>query len=530
MPYYLVHANTSLQKVTTAGVVSTVTLPSGVTMVNTRRARFAMIAGIVVGVNAFSRNVAITASTVVARLLNITGPTGAPTSASGAAGNITGTFRYAFSYVVKSGTTVLTESPLSSLSTPLTVNAKQIDLSSISTSSNTDVTHRFIYRTTNNGADLFKAGEIANNTATTYNDNLSDYDLGLLPVAENKGNPPGSDDTDYFRVIAAWKDRLFASPNVNLHRVHRSGNREPYSWGAEDYFVIGNDSEDAYGVTAFMARRDELVIAKRRQLWKLIGDTPDNYQLIKVADGIGAVSQEAALVVGDTCYFLGEDGFYEYGPAGVKSITRDTVHPWFTSDTYFNRSYFHNAFAKANQAYDTIELHLPAAGSSNIDRWVSYDRRQRMWTGPHKTSAFTPTAAGAMDDADGFSTPVMGSSAGYLYRQNQSTISDDGTAIEMDVVSKWHNGNTPDILKFWGQPAVVFKLESAGTLSVIPKVGDLDATAQDTMSVDLTDDGRVRLPRLGTGRFCQLRLYNNENNQGVTVYGYEIPFHEVGRR
>ncbi len=530
MSFYLLHAGTSLQKSTVAGVLTTITLPTGVTMVDTRPARFAILANQVVVVNATSRNIALNPSDLSTRLLNIAGPTAAASGATNGAGVLKGAYRFAYTYAITSGTTILTESPLSPITGPINTNNHSVGLTGVTTSATAGVNARIIYQTTAGGTSYFEADRIEDNVTTTITLNTSDYDLGLLPVMENKGNPPGVDGTDRFRLIIAWKDRLFASPANNPDYVYVSGNNEIYSWAESRRFTVSSKGEDETGVTAFMARRDELVIAKRRKLWKLIGTSPDDFEQILIADGIGAVSQDACVVIRDTCYFLGEDGFYEYGTDGVKKLSRETVQPWFTTDTYFNRAKFANAFCKYNQLYDKLELHLANVGSTNIDRWVEYDLKQRVWFGIHKTDAFTPTCAGAMDDTNGFSTPVIGGSNGFLYRQNQTTASDDATAIDMDITTKFHSGNTPDVEHYWDMVTIVNKIESGGgTLTVTAVVGDLDASAQTSQSVDLSND-RTVLPRLGYGRFAQLRFQNSTAGKSVTIYGYEIPYFEVGRR
>jgi len=529
MSFYLLHAGTSLQKASVAGALTNITLPAGVTLVDTRPARFAILSSSIVVVNATSVNIAINPSDLSTRVLCITGPTAAATAVASGAGVLKGTYRFAYTYAITSGTTVLTESPMAPTTGPLTVSNNQVALSGVTVSATSGVNCRIIYQTTNGGTTWFEVTRINDNTTTTATLNTSDYDLALLEAGNSKGNPPGTDTTDRFRLITTWKDRLFASPADDPDDVWVSGNREIYSWPASYKFTVKPEGEDEYGVTAFMARRDELVIAKRRKLWKLIGNDPSDFEQILIADGIGCVSQDSVVVIRDICYFLGEDGFYEYGTGGVKKLSREKVQPWFTTDDYFNRAYFTSAFAKYNQLYDKIELHLPAAGSSSIDRWVEYDIKQGEWFGPHKTGAFTPTCAGAMDDTNGFSTPVIGSSSGFLWRQNQSTATDGTTAIDMDVITKFHSGNAPDIEHYWGELAVLTKEESAGTLTVTPYVGDLDASAGTAFSVDLTSD-RHRLGRLGYGRLAKLRFQNAENEKSVTIYGYEIPFHEVGRR
>lgn len=532
MPFYLIHAGTTLQRSSPSGVLNGVTLPSGVTISDERPARMAILANKIVVVNAPSVNLFIDPFTNRARVLSITGPAAAPSVVAGASGQFDGQYRFYFTYaIVDANGDILTESPASPVAGPVTLSNRQASLSDLTTSSTADVNARIVYMTVGDGEGpaFFEADRVLNNTATTDTIDSSDFDLGLLSAANPKGNPPGVDGTDRLRLIVAWKDRLFASPLNEPDFVYVSGNRAISNWAESQRFTVKPQGEDEFGVTAFMPRRDELVIAKRRKLVKIVGNDPSDFEQVLIIESIGAVSQEAAIVIRDECYFLGEDGFYKYGNDGLISLSRDDVHPWFTTDTYFTRSQFQYAFAYHNQKFDTIHLHLAAAGSDVLNRWVRYDMKQKKWFGPDKTDLFTPSAGGAMDDANSFNSPVLAGSLGEIYRLNSSTASDDGVAIEFDVIGKFHAGNTPDIHKYWGQPAIITKVESAGTLSVIPTVGGLDAVAQSTISVDLTL-GRARPRRLGTGRFCQLRFLNAEDAQSVTLYGYEIPTHELGRR
>ena len=59
MPFYLIHAGSALQKVSTAGALMTLTLPPGVTLDPTKRARFAILNRQIVVTNAVSENIVV---------------------------------------------------------------------------------------------------------------------------------------------------------------------------------------------------------------------------------------------------------------------------------------------------------------------------------------------------------------------------------------------------------------------------------------------------------------------------------------
>lgn len=529
MAWYLVHSSTSLYKMNTTGSWSTISLPSGVTVDSTKRARVALLNRWAIVVNAPSVNLQIDADTQTAYKLTIDAPTTTASLAAGSSGSIKGTYRYAYSYAITTGSRVISESALSPTAGPLTVNGTNINITNISTASDAAVNARIIYRTSTGGVDFFKVTTINDNSTTSYTDSATDYDLSLVGYAEDKGAPPGATTASYLRMIATWKDRLWATPDDNPDRLYFSGRGEQYSWGEENYFVIQPEGGDDYGITALASRRDELVVFRRRAIWKVIGTGVSDFQVIQVAEGVGCTGPEAVCVIRDTAYFMSEDGVYEYGPNGVQSISRDSVHGWFATDTYFNRSEYDNAFFKWNPQYDQLEIHLAPTSTTSLTRWVTFDLKRRIWLGPHLTGAFTPTCGATVDDSSGLAVPVMGGSDGYIYKQNASTATDAGTAIVFDVITKWFSGNTPDIHKYWGQPAVICKEETTGVLKWEDAVGEMDATTNSTQSLNLTSS-RHRLLRPGVGRFMRFRLYNEENTQSLEVYGVEVPFHELGRR
>jgi hypothetical protein len=614
MAFYLVHAGTKLYRVDTNGAAEELALPAGVTISDERRARFGILKRTVVMVNAPSINLQID-PTLVIRPLVMPAPLTAPTVAAGAAGSLTGRYRYRVTFLTLDGTKVISESEPSPFSDEVDVTTKRIDLTNLPVSPASMVNGRRIYRTTS-GADAayFFVATISNNTGTSYTDNTEDAGLGDL-LNSDLGTPYGTTDANRLENIVAWKDRLWACSTEFPDRIHFSGNLLPYAWNQANYVTAKPEGEDLEGVTGFAPRRDELGIGKRRSLWKVIGTAPSNFQMIRVSNEVGIWAADSVAIIRDEAYFLGEDGVYKWGPGGMTPLSRDKVHPWFTRDNEFNRAEFPRAFGKYNQRYDCYELHLCSAGGTKHDRWVAYDLRRGIWLGPHVTSAFEEaTCAAVLEDADNLVVPVQGTADGYLYKQNQPAFNDHGSAIAFVALSKKHHADNPDREKYWGELSVHTKEESQGTLAITPNVGDLNdeggaiavlsitrgaldvltglalvtvttavphevgdyesvtiagadqaayngthqirristhsltftitsepatpATGSITVVLpirstilhDLTLD-RERLGRCGIGRKCQLRFENDELDQGVELYGYEIdPVHELGRR
>ena len=530
MPYYLTHAGTSLQKVTMAGEVSTLTLPAGVTVSATKSARVAVLSNSIVAAYAPTLNLRINSTTLAVTPMSIPGPITVPTVAAGSSGVLTGVYLYKVTFAQVDTGVLVSESPLSSATAPVTLAAQRGSLSAIPVSTASGVTSRRLYRTTTGGSTYFFLATIADNTTTTYTDNTADAGLDITAVTTDLGNPAGTTTSDYLTEIVAWKDRLWAVGSPDLDLVYYSGINRFFAWSAANYFPINPKGQGTSGVTAFLPRRDELGVAKRRGLWKIVGSSADSYAVIQVINGVGVFAPKSVVVIRDVAYFLAEEGVYAWGADGLRLLNSARVNAWFTTDTYFNRSLLSSAFAVWNQRDDCYELYLADASSGVIDRWISYDLQRDLWLGPHKTDAFTPSIAQNLEDIYGITMQVRAGTDGILYRCCDMEYLDGATAIDFSVTTAPLSGGVPQTEKYYGELTVLTQPQAAGTLTVTPYVGGLTATAQASISHDLTLD-RQKHRRLGQGRHAWLTLRQNGASQGCEVHGFEIvPVSIIGSR
>jgi hypothetical protein len=537
MAVVLAQVGTTLRLIDPSTGTSTIlSLPDGVTIDSTRTPSIATLARGAVIVYSPTRNLLLLADQTLI-LLVPAAPATSLTAATGAAGVLTGTYQYAFTFIRKDADdNVITESPMSALSNTVTPSAQQVNLSSIDVSTDTDtVTGRRLYRTLSGGSLLYHLDDIDDNTTTVYVDNIPDATLSLLPSNEhNMVGPPGTETTDTYRLkrIISWKNRIWGvSDNpVELDLIRYTEDGLVYQW--PNSLTAYPKGVELHGVIAFAPRRDQLGIMKRGGLWQITGDSDANFRIIQISVGKGGcVAARSVVTINDVVYWLGPDSIYEWNSSGVRSITDDTVRPWFISDRYFDRDQFPSAFAKYNPIRTQYELHLVDVNESTSKVWVAYNITNDRIYGPHRTDVGTLTCTTSTETSDGIPKVLVGSSTGQVYTLTPGTYHDGTTTpIEMEIITPYFSGNAPDIEHFWGELSILSKIEDGGTLSIYPTVGRFDATEEaSALSHDLTL-GRERLARLGTGAFVKLRLYNNQVDQPVTIQGIEIPFHEIGRR
>lgn len=538
MAHLIAQGGSTLYKVDlTTGVATALTLPTGVTLATSRKPKFAVLNQWVVVVNTPSRNLAIDPEGTV-RVLVPAGPTHGPTVAAGAGTGLTGAYLFKESFIVlNSDGELLMESPLSPPSVSVTLTNQNASLTDLARSLDT-ITARRLYRTTAGGSLYFRVLDHDGNVSEALVNGTADATLSLLPALSNTlTTPPGTLPGIRFKNIVEWKSRLWAiadDPGL-VDTVFASETNKIYAW--PNSLIAYPTGWDKQGIIGFAPRRNQLGLLKRNGLWAVSGSSSgtgisfSNISVSQIASGkAGSLAPDTIVVINDRAYWLGNDGVYEWSDEGVINITNETVAPWFKTDTYFNRSRFPSAFAKYNELRNSYDLHLAAVGSSVEDRWVSVRLETKKWYGPHLTAEFTPSHAAHLVDENGLPVMLMGGTNGVIYTGNSANYRDGAsTPIDMDVFPPFHFGNAPDIDHYWGQLSMLSKVEVGGTLTITPTVGRLNTAAGTAFTHDLTT-GRERLRRLGTGAGLRIRLRQATVNQGCVIYGYEIPYHELGRR
>lgn len=521
MSFTLLQSGSQLQFLDSSGSLSTLTLPTGVTLRTDVPPRFAIYQDYVVMVNTPSRPLIIDVTGTV-RPMVPKPPSVAPVLSAGSSGGLSGTYAKArVTFTQKDGDGFLiSESDYSPASNSITLSSENLQATGVAVSTE-DISSRRLYRPVTGGTVLFPWIDLDGNTITIVQDDLSDVGLSLLP-APILGNPPR------LTLIKEWRDRLWGVGDVYLDDILYSEASVFYAWPSSNYITVPGAGRDQFGLRAFLPRREALGIGRRDIIWQLTGTTPDDWQVVKLSENTGIESQESVVVYRDIALWLWKDGVYQWDSEGLRNVSDPQVKAWFNKDSYFNRDLFSSAFAVFDPVRLKYRLFLAAAGSTTLNRWVEYDVSTRKWWGPHKTSGFVPTCAfTVIDDADK-TFPAVGSASAYVWMEQQNPV--DGTApIEFIVDTKFYDGDMPDYEKLWGELSIIGKAQPRGQLQVIPKVGYLDATAKLPIPYNMTK-GRQRLQRMGLGKLLQLRFQHNVVGEEVELYGFEVPHFVVGRR
>lgn len=247
-------------------------------------------------------------------------PASAPTATPGAAGVLTGAYKYVVTYLRGSLAAESSMGPVSATANPA---AQQVDLTLIPTVPANDYaagTGRVIYRTlADDFSRYYLVGIINDNATTTFTDNIPDSDIGPELGPDDNNEPPAN--TDFME----WhKERMFYASGSTIHfsaaQGHEIGPGVTTGIHGAHAEIVPADFQIPVGETSDPIRglavlHDRLLIFKRNQIWQLVGNGPDDFVLDLVEPRIGVLAPDSIVILPDRIFFLGQEDsprFYEF--------------------------------------------------------------------------------------------------------------------------------------------------------------------------------------------------------------------------
>lgn len=284
--------------------------------------------------------------------------TGAVAVASGAAGALTGDYRYKITYV----NSQVVEGDVGTATVTFAAAAARLDLSNIPVAPQSHgVAARRIYRTAAGGTTFKLVATLNDNTTTTYQDNNADSTLGANAPTD-QGEPPR------YSIVCYHQNRLFCNQVGSENLLWYSELGEPYTFKVTNFLAIGDASSDLIrGIDVY---QNNLVIRCDNSSWIVYMPSTDSadWQVIKIASAYGSKAPFGAFAFQDKFAFpaMQNDKF-----VGYAVIAGTTIDPTATvlemgamgSELYSEpvepvmfdaqRAYLQNmtAFVFANKAY-----------------------------------------------------------------------------------------------------------------------------------------------------------------------------------
>lgn len=218
---------------------------------------------------------------------------------------------------------------------------------------------------------------VADGTAANYTDQTSDSNLDYQADEGLHGDPPPMDGVIAFanRLIGWYGSALYPSQSPGDLEATGICNYDP-----ELTVYAAKDDGDTIQLCVVVG--DELLILKRRSVWRLTGTGPENFQLVPVVAGsgarggeAGAVGPRAACAIGNAAFFWGDGGIFRYAAGRVDPAGWIEMGKYMTG---VNKA-VQDRIVMVNQIGDFVLIFNPQSPYDYNSHCLLYDARINQW-------------------------------------------------------------------------------------------------------------------------------------------------------
>jgi hypothetical protein len=200
--------------------------------------------------------------------------------ASNGSGNLAGDYMWKVTFV----NSQLVEGDVGPASTFTVTASGQVILSSIPVAPQSwGVSTRYIYRTNAGGSTFRRIATLADNTTTTFADNVASSSAGVTAPTDN-GVPPK------YSTCIYHANRLFVNDATNPNYVWYSNLGEPYTFASTNFLLFGDAAADL--VKGFSIFDNSLVVFCENSQWILYMQSTDpaDWSQVQIRATLGSKS------------------------------------------------------------------------------------------------------------------------------------------------------------------------------------------------------------------------------------------------
>ncbi len=486
-------------------------------------------------------------------------PTTTATVASQSTGGLTGEYRYKVTWV----NTFAVEGDVGPVTATFTAAAALLRVTSIPVAPQSyGVGSRRLYRTVAGGTTFKRVTEIADNTTTTYDDNIADGSLGANAPTDN-GVPPK------YSVIVYHSNRLFMNDAANLNYLWYTELAEPYTVASTNFIKIGDDTADV--IKGLSVYNDTIIVHCEKSLHMVYmpSTSPSDWQVIRTKSPYGSKSPFGYFDYNNKQMFpaMQNDQFVGFAALSGSALApsaslltvstagsdlqSDRIEPdmFLIPETYVPNI---SSIVFENRAY--ISISYGASQITNNRMYVAdfsisdLSKKQELAWVP-----YTGLNAAQFTIYGGRLYYISSTATGFVYKMESGVYSDDGAAIDSYAWTKEYSGDGSEVNLSKDFRYANLLIEKAGAyfMNVTYRV-DSDSGDGNTQQVDLDpeqslwgsmvlgvdtwgggnvqEDVRVYL---GAARGKRIQFkFSNQNTAGqrFVVYGLNFAYNVKGYR
>lgn len=336
---------------------------------------------------------------------------------------------------------------------------------------------------------------------------------------ENPGytGPPIPFNSTYTpRYIENFQERLLlsgfsAAPSVAFF----TNIGEPTIIEPQNFFEVRTDDGDR--ITGTKTYRNEALIFKRNSFHRLIGNSPDNYQLIEISTEYGCLSNQAIVEFQDKLAFLDERGVVMYNGSNYEIMT-NTIEP--TLRRMNIDAAIDQAVAVHLDFRNQIWFGIPVDGSEVNNLTIVYDYLLNAWTFFDGFDAGAFAMARNELDRDYL---WFGGQSGVLSYFSPSFYGDNGSGITCVVETKFDAPDGQNIQNMFRRLFVDVNTPTGttGTIDVEVFADYNNALVQQTFAV-YQNQFQTRTDFGVQGKSVAFKMTHNSPSLPLEMYGYTV--------
>lgn len=383
--------------------------------------------------------------------------------------------------------------------------------------------------------DLIVAQEGLGNTPLMYNpdDNAAWVNL--------PGAPPD------FSIMAVHLNRVWTNDKNNRDRINYCATGNAQKWNGLDdsgALDIRPGDGDPVGVIGFKVFKGRLFVSKKNKIYQVVGDTPENFQILDVSQGVGTESHLANAAVD-------QDDVLYLSSKGAHSLATTANYGDFTS-SYLSAKIqpTYNQFTKARLPFtqaayvptiNSVAFTVSEQDSNFMDTIWLYNTQVKEW---YRWPEVDAQSLGVILLA---STPTLfyGTSDGKMVSTQNGEYTDFGTTgIRYRIKSGTiYPDASPHSIKAFKRLTLFFR--PVGSYSFVCRVKidnyseQILVFSQEDVSADLLDVSFIlgssllgassqfspnSLPIDGYGRGCTVEVEQTGTDEQIAIYGYAIEY------
>ena len=382
--------------------------------------------------------------------------------------------------------------------------------------------------------------------------------IGNLPIQY----VPNSDSTNFFMLGGSPPDaefaqlhlnRLFCNDKNNKDRLQYCATGNPESWnglsdsGALD---INPGDGDSIGLSAiFPPLQAQLVVSKGKHLSAIVGDSPDNFQVVPITEGMGATGSKAVAAVDfQDIFFISQRGIHSIKSTTAAGDFQSAFLSQTIQPTY--NTWPKNLLTKASCCYwpemNALFFSVAEANTASPNAFWIYNIVTKGWhRWPSSAGYFTATSMNLIKDSSTTNRLCWGVAGSKIYRANAGIYTDLGTtnAIPYTIqTGTIYPDNDPQRIKGFKKLSLLFRPKGRFSFILSYQIDNLAAQStsfsQDVtgaqLGVNFILGGSVlgssltfapyTVPLEGFGRGIRFTITNSNKDEQVELYGYIIEY------